>query len=115
MIDQIPSMIYLVSLARSAHVETALGAYSVHHVQPSFFDGFDVLDSGIKLASPEKALVDFLYLSPTRGRLFASLPEVELSRRFRRSVARDWGRRVPSRRLRTIVARRLEEVLARAS
>jgi hypothetical protein len=105
-------MIYVVSLARSGRAETSLGTYSVHHVQPSFFDGFDVLDSGIKLARPEKALVDFLYLSPTRGRLFASLPEVELPPRFRKGAAREWLRRIPSERLRTIVARRLNQLLA---
>jgi len=53
-------MIYLVSLARSARVNTTLGTYSIHHVQPSLFDGFEVLDSGTKLAVPEKALVGFL-------------------------------------------------------
>ncbi len=115
MIEQIPSMIYLVSLARSARIKTALGTYSVHHVQPALFDGFEVRDSGIKLALPEKALIDFLYLSPTRARLFTALPELELPRGFRRRVAREWVRRIPSWRLRTIVARRLDEVLARAS
>ncbi len=116
MIEQIPSMIFLVSLARSGRVETGLGTYSVHHVQPAFFDGFESLpDSGIKLAAPEKALVDFLYLSPTRSRLFAALPEVELPRGFRRSVAREWAGRIPSQRLRTIVARTLDDVLARGT
>jgi hypothetical protein len=116
MIEQIPSMIYLVSLARSARVDTALGTYGVHHVQPAFFDGFQVLpDSGVKLALPEKALVDFLYLSPTRGRLFAALPELDLPRGFRRSAAREWVRHIQSKRLRTIVARRLDAVLAKAS
>jgi hypothetical protein len=82
-------MIFLASLARSARIETRLGTYSVHHVQPAFFNGFEsVPDSGIKLALPEKALVDFLYLSPTRGRLFNALPELELPRGFRRNVAR---------------------------
>jgi predicted transcriptional regulator of viral defense system len=115
MIDQIPSMIFVVSLARSGRIETQLGTYSVHHVQPAFFAGFESLpDSGIKLALPEKALVDFLYLSPTRGRLFAALPEIELPRGFRRNVAREWAHRIASRRLRTIVARRLDQVLARA-
>ncbi|GAC1395678.1 MAG: hypothetical protein NVSMB68_12680 [Thermoanaerobaculia bacterium] len=112
MIDQIPSMTYVVSLARSARIETAIGTYSVHHVQPAFFDGFEMLPSGIKLATPEKALVDFLYLSPTRGRLFASLPELELPRGFRRSLAREWVRRIPQGRLQTIASRRLREVLA---
>jgi predicted transcriptional regulator of viral defense system len=116
MIDQIPSMIFVVSLARSARIETGLGTYSVHHVQPALFDGFESLpDSGIKLALPEKALVDFLYLSPTRARLFAALPEIELPRGFRRSVAREWVQRIASRRLKTIVSSRLDQVLARAN
>jgi hypothetical protein len=71
-------------------------------------------DSGIKIATPEKALVDFLYLSPTRSRLFAALPEVELPRGFRRAEARRWVARIPSARRRTIVARKLNDVLARA-
>jgi len=111
LIEQIPSMIYLVSLARSAQVETAIGTYSVHHVQPALFGGFEVLqDSGIKLALPEKALIDLLYLSPTRGRLFASLPEIELPRDFRRAEARRWIGRIPSTRVRTIVGRRFREI-----
>lgn len=116
MIDQIPSMIYLVSLARSARIETGVGSYSVHHIQPELFGGFQTQpESGIKLALPEKALVDFLYLSPTRGRLFAALPELELPRGFRRSVAREWVKRIPSQRLRTIVSRRLDEALSLAN
>ncbi len=116
MIAQIPSMIYVVSLARSGRIATRLGTYSVHHVSPEFFGGFDYqAESGIKLALPEKALVDFLYLSPTRSRLFAALPELELPRGFRRSVARDWLQRIPTQRLRTIVEQKLNEALARAS
>ncbi len=113
MVAQIPSMIYLVSLARSGRVETTIGTYSVHHVRPELFGGFEHdRASGTKLAFPEKALFDFLYLSPTRGRLFARLPELELPRGFRRSLARGWADRIPSRRSRTIVQRRLDEVLA---
>lgn len=116
MIEQIPSLIYVVSLARSARIETSLGTYNVHHVQPAFFAGYDSWpDSGIKLARPEKALVDFLYLSPTRSRLFAALPELELPSGFRRGVAREWVKRIPSPRLCTIVRSRLEDVLGRAS
>jgi predicted transcriptional regulator of viral defense system len=115
LIEQIPSMIYLVSLARTARVKTAAGTYSVHHVQPVLFGGFEVLpDSGIKLALPEKALVDSLYLSPTRGRLFASLPEIEIPRGFRRAEAKKWISRIPSARVRTIVAGRLEQILRQA-
>ncbi|MBN1611503.1 MAG: type IV toxin-antitoxin system AbiEi family antitoxin domain-containing protein [Polyangiaceae bacterium] len=114
MIGQIPSSIYLVSLARSDLVETGVGTYSVHHVRPELFGGFEHdPQSGTKLASPEKALFDFFYLSPTRGRLFVALPELELPRGFRRSAVREWVDRIPSARSRTIVTRKLESVLRR--
>jgi hypothetical protein len=60
-----------------------------------------------------KALVDFLYLSPTRSRLFAALPELELPRSFRRREAQRWVGRIPSGRMRTIVERELVQVFAR--
>jgi hypothetical protein len=115
MVDQIPAMTYLVSLARSARVRTELGTYSVHHVRPEFFGGAQQdPESGIKLASPEKALVDFLYLSPTRSRLFAALPELELPKTFSFRAAQKWVGLIPSGRMRTIVERELKQVVARA-
>src|SRR5205085_9052215 len=58
MIEQVPSVIYAVSLQRTRRVATSLGVYSIHHIAPELFDGFDER----KLASPEKALFDFIYL-----------------------------------------------------
>jgi predicted transcriptional regulator of viral defense system len=114
MVAQIPSMFYVVSLARSARIKTSLGTYSVHHVRPELFGGFEHdARSGTNLALPEKALVDFLYLSPTRNRLFAALPELEFPRGFKRGVVRAWVERIPSRRSRTIVERKLQELLQR--
>lgn len=112
MIEQIPDVTYLVSLGRTALVRTRIGTYSVHHVGPRFFGGA-VLDhrTGVRLASPEKALVDFLYLSPTRSRLFARLPELELPPGFSQAEARRWGALIPSARVRTIVARELDRLL----
>jgi hypothetical protein len=67
----------------------------------------------VRLASPEKALVDTLYLSGGRSRLFARLPELELPASFRAREARRWVRRIPSQRLRTFVERKLDGILAR--
>jgi len=115
MIDQIPAVTYLVSLGRSARVRTRVGTYSVHHVVPEFFGGA-VLDprTGVRLASPEKALVDFLYLSTSRSRLFARLPELELPKSFSPDVAREWAARIPSPRMRTVVGRELDRLLPAA-
>lgn len=100
-----------VPLGRTAQIRTRVGTFSVHHVGPQFFGGA-TLDhrTGVRLASPEKALVDFLYLSPARSRLFARLPEVELPAGFSRGEARRWAGRIPSARVRTIVARELDRL-----
>jgi len=109
MIEQIPSVVYLVSLARSHRVPTTFGTFSVHRVAPRFFGGFEVSSpSGAKIATPEKALLDVFYLSGVRSRLFASLPELELPPSFRWNSARAWIARIPSARLRTVVSRRLD-------
>ena len=89
MISQIPAVIYAVSIARTKRFVTPLGTVSVHHVHSSFFFGFETADTAeIKMAVPEKALVDFLYFSPAKSKLFRSLPELELPKRFNIREAR---------------------------
>jgi len=66
---------------------------------------------GVQLARPEKALLDLLYLTPARSRLFAALPEVELPPRFGRREAGRWLRRIPSGPRRTLVQRKLRALL----
>jgi hypothetical protein len=76
--------------------------------------GFTTTPSGIRLATPEKALLDTLYLTPARSRLFAALPEVELPRGFSAREARRWVARIPKGPRRLAVQRRLAQVLAAA-
>lgn len=64
--------------------------------------------------SPEKALFDFAYLSAGRSRLFATLPELELPRGFRKSELRRWLERIPSPRSRTLTESRLGAFLGQA-
>jgi len=111
MISQIPSVLYAVSLARARTYRTSLGTVSVHHVDPSFFFGHQPAgkDPG-KIATPEKALIDFLYLSPVRTRLFRALPELEFSAGFKVNEARKIIRRIRSVRRRNHVSRLFEEI-----
>ena len=93
MIEQIPAVVYAVTLARTQRIQTTFGTFSLHRIAPAFFGGFDVSSrSGAKIATPEKALLDVFYLSAGRSRLFAALPEVEVPAGFRRkeAVARVW-------------------------
>lgn len=113
MISQMPAVTYAVTLARTRRYATPLGVVSLHHVQPSFFFGFeDHGDAGGRLATPEKALVDFLYLTPARSKLFRALPELEWPKTFRVSVARDIVRRIEPARRRIFVASQLDALLS---
>jgi predicted transcriptional regulator of viral defense system len=115
MISQIPSVIYVASLAPTRRVRTSLGTFSVHRLAPTFFGGYDIVKgSGVHLATPEKALLDILYLGQARSRLFAHLPEVELPRQFDRDRIEYWVRRIPPGPRRTSVERRLKELLQAA-
>ena len=112
MISQVPAVTYAVSLARTRRYRTPLGVVSIHHVSPGFFFGFaEAGRQGALIASPEKALVDFLYLAPARSMIFRALPEVELPRGFSVSRARTMTERIEFPRRRTMVARALERVL----
>jgi predicted transcriptional regulator of viral defense system len=110
MISQIPRSTYVVTLGRPQEVETSLGDFSIHTVAPEVFGGFVATPEGALIASPEKALFDVFYLSGTRPRTFSSLPEVELPDDFDFGKVRSWTRKVPSKRLRTIVERRTSEL-----
>jgi predicted transcriptional regulator of viral defense system len=112
-VSQVPHVIYVASLAPTRRVRTRVGVYSVHRLAPSFFGGFETTAGGVRLARPEKALLDSLYLAPARSRLFAALPEVEIPRRFDRAEARRWVGRIPEGPRRRLVERRLDVLLGK--
>jgi len=86
---------------------------SVHHVQPSFFFGYETAPKGnVKIATQEKALIDFLYLSPAKSKLFRSLPELELPKRFDMREARHMISLIRSRRRRKRVLGLFEDLIS---
>jgi predicted transcriptional regulator of viral defense system len=108
-VSQIPNVVYVASLAKTRTVRTSMGTYSIHRLAPRFFGGYRTQDpSGVLLASPEKALLDTLYLVPARSRLFAYLPEVELPAKFNWVEATSWIERIPKGPRRTSVKQRLD-------
>jgi predicted transcriptional regulator of viral defense system len=114
LIEQIPDVVYAVTLAPTRVVRTPLGAVSLHHVAPEFFFGYEPTAQGVKLASAEKALLDTLYLRPARSHLFRALPEVELPASFSVRRARAIARRIRWPPRRKLVVQALERVLAGA-
>ena len=111
LIEQIPQVVYTVSLGRTRKTRTSVGTYSFHHVAPEVFGGYSETPSGVKLASAEKALFDWAYLSSSRSKLFTRLPEVELPDEFDTGSLDRWLGRIPSPRSRTLTGRKLEPVV----
>jgi len=110
MISQIPAITYAVSIGRTKRYETPLGVVSIHHVHPSFFFGFESIGKGLaKIATPEKALIDFFYLSPAKSNLFRALPELELPRGFTIKKAHKMINRIKSARRKKLVKRLFQE------
>jgi predicted transcriptional regulator of viral defense system len=114
LIEQIPGVLYAVSLAKTQKVKTKVGTFSIHHMAPEVFGGFEETERGAKVATAEKALFDFAYLSSGRSRLFTSLPELELPRGFKRKDLSRWVAKIPSVRSRTLTSQKLDELLAKA-
>jgi predicted transcriptional regulator of viral defense system len=71
-----------VTTSRPAHWETPLGIFDFRHIQIPFFDGFLKVDLGERqqafIATPEKALLDLIYLQPG-GETLDYLVELRLS------------------------------------
>lgn len=113
MISQIPNIIYAVSVGRAKIYKTPMATVSIHHIHPSFYFGYEEkgINGLLKIASPEKALLDIFYLSQTKTRLFKALPEVELPKNFKMAVANRMIEKITSVRKRTLVQRSFSEFI----
>jgi predicted transcriptional regulator of viral defense system len=113
-IEQIPGSISVISLDRTRDVETAVGRFSIHHITPRLFGGFEGDEQRGYVASLEKAIFDLVYIRAAAGSQ-AFFPELQLPHNMRRGELQRWTNRIESRRLRTLVSRRLRGVLSVAA
>jgi predicted transcriptional regulator of viral defense system len=111
-IEQVPRQISLISLARPRRIATTLGTYVVHQLTPELFGGYTHTERGY-LASAEKALFDLVYVRTAAGTR-ARPPELSLPEDFDRAKLAPWIDRIESPRLRTLVSRRLHDLLRKA-
>ncbi|HHR85991.1 MAG TPA: hypothetical protein ENL23_06555 [Candidatus Acetothermia bacterium] len=96
LIEQIPEIVYAVTTGHTRVRKTSIGTYSYHRIQPHFFAGFDWYGDkqDFLVATPEKALVDSLYLSSRKGKRFGFFPEINLGAGFNFKLAYEWARRI---------------------
>ncbi len=113
MIDQIPRQISIASLDRARRIATTVGTYEIHHLAPELFGGYDGSEETGYLATPDKALFDAVYVRAVTGSR-AFFPELSLPEDFDDAEIKQWIGRIETPRLRTLVSRRLREVLRQA-
>lgn len=107
-IEQVPDVLYAVTLGRARRVRTPSGTVSLHRMPPALFGGFETTADGAKVATAEKALFDLLYLSPTRTRLFVHLPEIEFQKSFRWAEVVHWTKKIAGNSRRAFVEQKLD-------
>jgi len=113
LIEQIPSVVYAITLARPRRLRTPMGTISFHRVPPELFKGFELLSgSNTKIATPEKALFDLFYLAPGRSRLFSNQPELTIPRRFQWQRLKEFTNLVKSSSRRAYIAERIRALRA---
>ncbi len=115
MIEQIPHSVFCATTGHTRLRRTPIGAFSFHRINPNFFAGFDWYRGGREflIATPEKALVDSLYLSSRRGKQFGFFPEIEFGKEFRCHEAQRWAEQIPDPRIRKYVQERLKSLRQR--
>ena len=111
-ISQIPKIIYAASISHTKIFKTPVGTYSFHQLSPLFFYGFDWHKGNnyFLIASPEKALVDSLYVSSRKGNRFGNFPELNFPRSFSFKRARKWVELIPQEKIRRNVLEKLENL-----
>jgi predicted transcriptional regulator of viral defense system len=114
MIEQLPRQISVASLDRARRITTSVGTYAIHHLAPELFGGYHGSEETGYMATPEKALFDTAYVRAAAGSR-AYFPELWLPRDFDEAQIKFWSGRIKGSRLRTLISRRLREVLRQAS
>ncbi len=112
MIEQIPHNVFCATTGHTRLRRTPVGTFSFHRIHPNFFAGFDWYRGGREflIATPEKALVDSLYVSSRRGKQFGFFPEIEFKKGFRFDEAQRWVKQIPDQRIRKYVQKRLKSL-----
>ncbi len=80
-LSQIPSTIQIASTGHTRTQKTPIGTFEFFQIKPEIMsDGIGWAESRLpyRIACPEKALLDTLYITTRKGKRFASIPELDI-------------------------------------
>lgn len=112
-IDQVPAEIHVVCAAEPRVLKSSRGSFRLHKMPAELFGGYTVV-RGVNLATPEKALFDWAYLSVVSGRVNARLPETEWPVSFRRGQIDAWIKKIANPRIQTLTKTLIDRRLSLA-
>lgn len=112
-IDQVPAEVHVVSAAEPRLLRSSRGSFRLHKMPSELFGGYEAV-RGINLATPEKALFDWAYLSVASGSVNARLPETEWPASFRKAQVDTWIKRIASPRIQTLTKSLIDRRLGSA-
>lgn len=113
-IGQIPQVITVASTAHTKIVRTPVGTFHLHRISPDLFDGFTWnRTEDYLIATPEKALVDCLYLASRKKNQFAHFPEMDIGILNGRKI-REWAGKIRNARIRKNVLQKIDAILTDA-
>lgn len=81
-VSQIPKTIQVATTGRGRFLNSPIGSYEFFQIKPELMtQGADWSETRLPylIATPEKSLIDTLYLSTRKNRRFARLPELDLA------------------------------------
>jgi len=114
MIDQVPREVSIASLDRARRIATSVGTFSIHHLPPELFGGWQETRRG-RIAAPEKAIFDISYVSAAHHGGTRHIPELDLPAGFDVQVIETWATRIESPRVRTLTRRAIEYAMSRGT
>lgn len=116
-VSQIPQSIQIASTGRPRKLQSPIANYEFIQLSPNMFlEGINWAPTNstisYQIASPEKALLDTLYLSTRKGNRFSSLPELDLSNNFsKKKFISLLNKCVLDKRLRSAIKSRFEKLV----
>lgn len=111
MIEQIPSVIYVITNGKTKKIKTPLATFSMHHINGFLFNGYNSFgENNILMATPEKALFDTFYLMPAKSNFFKRLTELEIPDDFHFSYFKKWMVCINNKSRRVMIECQLEKL-----
>lgn len=114
MIEELPANIDVMVQRQRRNLETPLGTYRFYQIKKELFAGYQPygLTQNFKIAEPEKALFDALYIATRKGNKFQYLPTINFPDAFEKNKLKKWVQKIENEHIRANIYTRIKQLQA---